>query len=124
MAPPATWLTTKTINIEENSKDFYADIYHKHNDNNKWIIIINPKHNAVEQLSNVPAINPSNILTVHTNNTKVNIDNIAKALLKGNCAAIVLCDTQLSSIELTRLETCASVGKTKCIMLEHTETFH
>lgn len=117
------WVDIKNTQKEDNGNELYKHICTKYNVHNKWVLLINPSTESFEDIFPT-TIHQNNILRVHTNNGKINVDNISKALLKGNCSAIVLADIDLSKNELIRLKACASVGKTKCIILTKEETLH
>jgi cell division inhibitor SulA len=117
------------LDIREQINDFelsqqYLDICQKHNLENKWILIINPQNNSLDQLNNSTDINTSKVLRINTNKVKINIKNIETALSKGNCAAVVLCNAGLNENELIELITYARKGKTQCIVLNNHKTIH
>jgi len=102
----------------------YVDICQKHGFENKWILVITPKSNALDQLINNRHIDPSKVLRVNSNKVKINIKNVETALSKGNCAAIVLCNVGLKESELKKLTAYAQIGKTQCIVLNNNRTIH
>ena len=108
------------LDIKEQMNDFelsqqYIDICQKHSLENKWILVLTPKTNSLEQLNSSTHIN--------TNKVKINIKNVKTALSKGNCAGVILCNANLKESELKKLTTYAQQGKTQCIVLNN-KTLH
>lgn len=121
--------STNWLDIRESSNELeliqqYADICQQHNISNKWILMINPENNSLEQLTSKYQINTSKILRVDTNKVKISINNIQTALSKGNCSAVILCNASLKQYELSQLTECAKQGKTQCIILKKNITVH
>jgi cell division inhibitor SulA len=117
------------LDIREQINDFelsqqYVDICQKHSLENKWILMINPQNNSLDQLNSSNNIDSSKVLRVNTNKVKINIKNVSTALSKGNCAAVVLCNACLNENELTELISYARQGKTQCIVLNNNKTIH
>jgi cell division inhibitor SulA len=118
-------LTTQWCNIirVKNSHDLstkYQDICQSHHDDHKWILMINPESDSLEQLSNLGKINPAKILKVNANKVNVSLEHIKNTLLKGTCSAMILSDANYSQAELKQIAQCATVGKTQCILLQKT----
>ena len=116
------------LDIKEQMNDFelsqqYIDICQKHSLENKWILVLTPKTNSLEQLNSSTHIDTSKVLQVNTNKVKINIKNVKTALSKGNCAAVILCNANLKESELKKLTTYAQQGKTQCIVLNN-KTLH
>ncbi len=116
-------LTTSWCNIVrvKNSHDLsakYQDICQSHHDDNKWILMINPENDSLEQLSNLGKIKPEKILKVNANKVNVSLEHIKNTLLKGTCSAMILSDAHFSQAELKQIAQCATVGKTQCILLQ------
>jgi len=117
------------LDIREQITDFelsqqYVDICQQHSLENKWILMINPQNDSLDQLNNSNDIDTSKVLRVNTNKVKINIKNVETALSKGNCAAVVLCNACLNESELIELITYAQQGKTQCIVLNNNKTIH
>lgn len=117
------WLDIKHVKNIHESIQLYKRICIEYTVSNKWVLLINPECESFEGITPT-TVHQNNILRVHTNQGRLNIDNIAKALLKGNCSAIVLCDIEMNNNELARIKACASIGETKCIILAKEETLH
>jgi len=117
----SAWLDIRNINNEANLSKQYADICQKHHLDNKWILMINPEDNSLNQLAKANEINTSRILKVNTNKSKVDLKSIESALSKGNCSAIILCNASLKHEEMFKLNRCAQQGKTACIVLRKNE---
>jgi len=112
------------LDVRDQVNDFelnqqYVDICQKHGLENKWVLVITPKSNSLDQLINSRHIDSSKVLRVNTNKVKINIKNVETALSKGNCAAVVLCNVSLKESELKKLTAYAELGKTKCIVLNN-----
>jgi cell division inhibitor SulA len=100
----------------------YQNICQNHYTDNKWILMINPENESLDQLSSMGKINPEKILKVNANKVNVNFEHIKKALLKGNCSAMILSNAQFSQAELNELSSCAALGQTQCILLQQVTT--
>ncbi|WP_085297107.1 hypothetical protein [Cognaticolwellia mytili] len=115
------------INVEDSldlSKE-YQNICQNHYTDNKWILMINPENESLDQLADMGKIDPAKILKVNANKVSVNFEHIKKALLKGNCSALILSNAQFNQAELNELSSCAALGKTQCILLQQvTEKMH
>ena len=119
----AQWIDIKKTKSHDESVKAYTQICTQYGVNNKWILMVNPQEESFEKLAPT-TLNQKNILRVHTNQGRINIDNIAKALLKGNCSAIVLCDLYFTANEMNQLQACAGIGETKCIIISKNEILH
>ena len=119
----AQWVDIKKAKNHDESVKAYTQICTQYGVNNKWILMVNPQEESFEKLA-PSTVNKKNILRVHTNQRKINIDNIAKALLKGNCSAIVLCDLNFTPNEMIQLKACAGIGETKCIIISKDDVLH
>jgi len=119
---PSPWLDIINIEHKANLSKQYADICQQHHLNNKWILMINPEDLSLSQLAETSEIDTSKILKVNTNKSKVALKNIEKALSKGNCSAVILCNASLRKEEIFKLNRCAQEGKTACIVLKQNET--
>lgn len=122
--PVKTELTTAWCNVVHvnNAIDLtekYQDICQKHYDNSKWILMINPENDSLEQLSTMGKINPEKILKVNANKVNVSLEHIKSTLLKGTCSAMILNDASYNEDELNDIAHCAAIGKTQCILLQH-----
>ena len=118
------WLDIRECNSEDDLPSQYANICKKHHLNNKWILMINPKVDCLQQLSAEIGIKTRNILQVHTQSTKTAQKNIESALAKGHCSAVILCDPCLKKEDICQLEQSAQQGKTTCIVLSKQRVNH
>ena len=105
---------TSAIELSEK----YQNICQSHHTDNKWILMINPENESLDQLSSMGKINPNKILKVNANKVNVNVEHIKKTLLKGNCSAMILSNAQFNQTEMNELSRCAALGKTQCILLQ------
>lgn len=114
------------IDIENdlNLSHQYADICRQFSLENKWILMINPDEQPLELLSKNSDINTSRVLKVHANKVKVVLKNIEKALTKGNCAVVVLCNPILNDDEIAQLNRYVNLGKTSCIVIRNNRQVH
>ncbi|WP_281557166.1 SulA-like leucine-rich domain-containing protein [Thalassomonas sp. RHCl1] len=124
LPPGNAWLNIKNIESQQQCSKQYTDICQQHYQQKKWILVINPEKNALECLSDSTWLDTSKILQVNTNKVKVNLENIEKALSKGNCAAVILSNASLAQAELSHLADCARKGKTPCFILKSSHTLH
>ena len=118
-----TWLDIRNVNNDELSAH-YTNICQQHKREKKWILMINPENKSLEQLANNGNIDPTKILKINDKKVNVNLENIATALSKGNCSAVVLRNTCFKQEQLSALMNCAKKGNTQCIVLNSFETLH
>ncbi|WP_206485541.1 hypothetical protein [Thalassotalea sp. G2M2-11] len=111
------WVDIRNVNDVSNWSAQYEDICLQHKINKKWILLIDPEDQSIEQLSKAHHIDTSKILKVNSHKGKVNIKNLGAALSKGNCSAIILSNPQLEENELQTLRHFAALGQTACIVL-------
>ena len=123
-ATPLTKLDIRTLSDEEMVKSEYASICSEYGANGQWIMMINPEEDSLEQLASNEAIDPSRVLKVNSRHREVRLNNIERALLKGNCSALILCNPKLANNEVNRLTKMASKGKTQCIILNTKHQIH
>ncbi len=116
----STWCNIVNVNSAYDLSKKYHDICQHHHDENKWILMINPENDSLEQLSNMGKINPAKILKVNANKVNVSIEHIKKTLLKGNCSAMILANANYNQAQLNEISRCAAIGKTHCIFLQKT----
>ena len=118
------WMDVRVVNSSHQLSQLYNNICQKHQNKNKWILMINPENESLEQLANQNGINVSNILRLDTKGTCLNLNRIEDALSKWNCSAIVLSNMNLKQEQISQLNTCAEQGGTKCIVLKNAVTLH
>jgi cell division inhibitor SulA len=112
------WCNIIKVKSAVDLSEKYQSICQKHHTDNKWILMINPENEFLDQLSSMGKINPAKILKVNANKVNVNFEHIKKALLKGNCSAMILSNAHFNQAELNELANCAALGKTQCILLQ------
>jgi len=120
----APWLDVINVENEHHLSNQYADLCQQHHLENKWILMINPENQPLEELAATAKINAKRILKVHTNKTKITLSSIGSALCKGHCSAVILCNPALENEELSQLTRCAQQGKTACIVLNSSTKLH
>jgi len=118
------WLNVNEIKSESNIANHYAKLCQKHEQKNKWILMVNPEEKPLETLSTNEKINTANILRVNGNNKPIKLINIKTALKTGNCSAVILCNTSFKEEEISQLMISAKKGKTQCILLNNQNTLH
>jgi len=118
----SAWCNIIRVNNSGDLSERYQDICQNHHDDNKWILMINPENNSLDQLSSMGKINPEKILKVNANKVNVSLEHIKNTLLKGNCSAVILSNVHYNQIELNEISRCAAQGKTQCILLQKTPT--
>ena len=114
------WCNIVQVTSAVELSEKYQSICQHHGNENKWILMINPENEPLDQLSNLGKINPAQILKVNANKVNVNLEHIKNTLLKGNCSAMILSNAQFSEAEISEISNCAALGKTHCIMLQKT----
>lgn len=122
--PLSHWCEIIDIEHEYDYSMHYQHICQHHQHNHKWILMINPENDLLAQLHNQGKIGSKNILKVDTTKVKVRIEHIKRALLKGNCAAVILSNTQFNDDELKLIAEHAAQGKTQCIILNKIKHIH
>ena len=116
------WCNIIRVNNAYDLSENYQNICQSHHDDKKWILMINPESDSLEQLSNMGKINPAKILQVNANKVNVSLEHIKNTLLKGTCSAMILSDTNYNQAELMEISRCAAQGKTQCILLQKSPT--
>lgn len=114
------WCNVIQVTSAVDLSEKYQNICQNHYTDNKWILMINPENDSLDQLSNMGKINPEKILKVNANKVNVNLEHIKKTLLKGTCSAMILSNAQFDATEMAELSRCATLGKTQCILLQQT----
>ncbi len=121
-ALPSAWCNVIRVKNSYDLSEKYQNICQNHHDDNKWILMINPENDSLEQLSMMGKINPEKILKVNANKVNISLEHIKSTLLKGNCSAIILSNAHYSQAELDEISRCAAIGKTHCILLQKSAT--
>ncbi|SET46958.1 hypothetical protein [Thalassotalea agarivorans] len=102
----------------------YQRIYQRYGHRKKWILVIGEQCADVLSRHKGMSNENKNILCIHSNKVKVDIENIKAALCKGNCSAIVLDQGLVEQSQATELSACAAIGNTRCIVVDNTNTLH
>lgn len=118
------WLNIKDVSSDNAFTEQYLKICSQHQIKNKWILIVNPENNSLDNMQNLPEESFSCILRVHSNKVNVKIENIETALRKGNCSAVILNNTSFDESELAQLYASARLGHTQCIILNNKVSVH
>lgn len=124
VSQPHQWMAIKDINNNQELFQLYNNICQKYQTRNKWILMINPEDESLEQLASQNKYDVSRILRVNIKTKNIDINCIEKALSKGNCSAIIVSNSQLKQHQLKQLSKSAKKGKTQCIVLENNLTIH
>lgn len=118
------WLNIRNVDNKNELTDLYSKTYRQHHVKNKWILMVNPESNSLDNMPNSTQDSFSRILRVHSNKVNVKIENIETALRKGNCSAVILNNTSFNETELAQLYASAKHGKTQCIILNNKTLMH
>lgn len=111
------WFEEVTINNDDDLAKNYSKICQQHRVDNKWVLLVNPNEDGIEQLSHDDEIDVNKVLRVNSSNLNGSVESIDKTLLKGNCAAVVVSNTSFSENQLKRLEKSAHRGRTQLIVI-------
>lgn len=111
------WFEEVTINSDEDIAKSYAKICQQHSVDNKWVLLVNPNEEGIEQLSHAEEIDVNKVLRVNANDINVSAKSLEKTLLKGNCAAVVVSNTRFTDSQLRRLEKSAQRGRTQFVVM-------
>ena len=122
VALPTAWCNIVRVKNAYDLSQKYQNICQNHHDDNKWILIINPENDSLDQLSNMGKIKPEKILKVNANKVNVSLEHIKSTLLKGTCSAMILSDAHFDQEQIKEISRCAAQGKTQCIILQKTST--
>ena len=126
-----TWLELSQVESYTEVSNQYADICHKHKQEKKWVLIINPEESSLEQLASTHGVDISKVLCVSfkgknkTNNlldeksAHLDIEQIKSVLSRGNCSAVILSNASFNKTEMNELGTSAKLGETHCIILKN-----
>jgi cell division inhibitor SulA len=117
-------LNVKKIHDDTDYQNEILTICDQFKANKQWILMINPNDKSLIQLAQNNQITHSKILRVNGKKTNVQLSAIEQALSKGNCAAVVLCDTLIDDLALAQLQLSAEKGNTHCFILENTQQLH
>jgi cell division inhibitor SulA len=118
------WIDIRKVNESRNLTEEYRSICTEFHTSNKWVLMVNPENETLDELAAKSDISRSKVLRVHSTKVKVSIQNIETALRKGNCSVVVLCNAHFSESELLTLSASAKKGNTPCIILKNKHTIH
>jgi cell division inhibitor SulA len=119
-----SWFDIKNIASVNQISSIYDTVCRQHQHKKKWILMINPEDEMLENLANIENIDTTKILRVSIKDNMFNLKSIKNILTQGNCSAIILSDTHLKNNEISELSHCARQGKTQCIVLNNAITLH
>lgn len=118
------WLKFKTLTKETLYASELSDICQKFQNENRWVLVINPDEEPLMALSSNENIDGSKLLRVDSQGKTIPLESIQKTLARGNCAAVVVCNNQLANEHITELKNYAKQGKTHCIILNTPRQLH
>tara|TARA_B110000238_G_C16088505_1_gene422719 strand:+ start:376 stop:804 length:429 start_codon:yes stop_codon:yes gene_type:complete len=119
-----SWFNIRNIASVNQISSIYDTVCRQHQHKKKWILMINPEDEMLENLANIENIDTTKILRVSIKDNMFNLKSIKNILTQGNCSAIILSDTHLKIDEISELSHCAKQGKTQCIVLNNAITLH
>jgi len=119
-----SWLDIIDVNNNEDLSKHYVDICQQHNDEKRWVLLVNPEDDSLDSLLNTQLVDTSKVLRVNASVLDNNLTNIELALCKGNCAAVVLCNTDMAEDKFAQLNACAEKGNTHCIIVNKQPRLH
>ncbi|WP_448211508.1 hypothetical protein [Colwellia sp. MEBiC06753] len=118
------WLDKQTVENTDDIQRAIINLSHRYQESNKWVLVISSDKHTQQLIHDNPLSKGAKMLWVHANKVNVEQANIEKTLLKGNCAALVLCNAQLDAQQINHIEQCAALGKTHCVLLNQTKKLH
>ena len=119
-----SWFNIRNIASVNQISSIYDTVCRQHQHKKKWILMINPEDEMLENLANIENIDTTKILRVSIKDNTFSLKSIKNILTQGNCSAIILSDTHLKIDEISELSHCAKQGKTQCIVLNNAITLH
>ncbi|MGB1262154.1 MAG: hypothetical protein ACPG52_04500 [Cognaticolwellia sp.] len=122
VALPTPWCNIVRVKDDKDLTQKYQNICQNHDDAHKWILMINPESDSLDQLSIMGKIKPEKILKVNANKVNISLEHIKNTLLKGTCSAMILSDAQYDQKQLQEISRCAAQGETQCIILQKNTT--
>ncbi len=97
----------------------FGQICQQHQQDKRWVMIMDAKKEDIELLKVSEKIGDTKVLKVNSQQLNISLENIHKLLSAGNCAALILCNTQFSHQQLLKLSQFAQQGKTHCIVINN-----
>ena len=109
---------------QQNVTNEVANLCITHQNNRKWILVIDGEEQAISALNSQQEIDTSKILHINNRKVNVNANNIETALSKGNCSAVVLGKNNLQADQITYLNACAKQSNTTFVVLGKVSGLH
>ncbi len=119
-----TKLDIRTLSDEQLLVNEYANICSQYRSTKRWIMMVDPEEESLEQLVLSESIDPTRVLKVNSRHHPVKLNNIERTLLKGNCSALILCNPKLKNNEVSQLTKMAAMSDTQCIILNTKQKLH
>ncbi|WOH38667.1 hypothetical protein RI844_05470 [Thalassotalea fonticola] len=110
-----TWFNIKHVDNEQFFSSDLAKVCAKNQKQKRWILCVDGDESSLQTLAE--NVDTSKILRVNGQRQPIAFDKIARALLKGNCSTVILCDHDFSERQLMMLQSCARQGNTECIVV-------
>jgi len=117
-------LDIRTLSDEQLLVNEYANICSQYKSTERWIMMVDPEADSLEQLVMDHSIDPTRVLRVSSRHHPVKLNNIERTLLKGNCSALILCNPKLKSKEVSKLTKVVAQSDTQCIILNTKHKLH
>lgn len=95
-----------------------TDLCLSHQQNKKWILLIDSDEKARDVISADNNIDKSKILHINSDKVRLSANNIETALSTGNCSAVVLLENNLQQEQLSHLNKCAQASNTTFMVLD------
>lgn len=115
-----SWDGIALTNSSQADRDNLLNVCKINQRQKRWILCVDGKDADVQQLAEY--IDQSKLLLVNGQHRPIAFDKIARALLKGNCSTVILCEENFSKKQIEKLKTCAQHGNTQCILLNQAST--
>ncbi|MBL4909330.1 MAG: hypothetical protein JKX78_04770 [Alteromonadaceae bacterium] len=117
-------INTKKTFKEANLVTEFINIYQQHQQDKRWILMIDPEQKDIDTLSKNNTINSTKILRINSKKVNLSTKNIENTLIKGNCCAIILCNSNFDQQQLSTFNHYAKQGNTQCIVLNNEPVLH
>lgn len=100
---------------EHSLKQQLAQLTKRYEHTKKWILVISSDSRVAHQMQVNPELGPK-VLWVHANKVAVAQANLERTLIKGNCAAVIVCNAKQAALNSMRIKAFAEQGKTHCVL--------
>lgn len=124
LSSSSNWLTIKNSKYNVGLATEFVNICQQYDQDDRWILMIDPEEKDIILLNKSKQINRSKILRINSKKVKLDSKNIKTTLAKGNCSAIILCDTKFVQQQLFSFNQYAKQGNTQCIVLNSVQKLH